>query len=119
MNIIQTLRRLGQQSMGGWAKSYEMLNHQLILIRKLYLKNNLTLKLTSGACPEQYEVFDNSGKQVAYLRLRHGEFRVDFPDCGGETIYEADPIGDGTFNEDERLVYLTNAMRAIIKKMNS
>ena len=45
------------------------------------------LKMTCGACPEQYDVFDSEGKQVGYLRLRHGGFRADYPNCGGDTVY--------------------------------
>lgn len=76
--------------------------------------------LTCHACPEQYDVFDPEGKQVAYLRLRHGTFRVDVPDCGGRTIYTANPSGDGIFYKDERMYYLTKAAEAIIEdKVNT
>lgn len=76
----------------------------------------IELVQTCGACPEQYDAFID-GKQVGYLRLRHGYFRVDFPDCGGETIYDANPDGDGIFTETERDHYLMEAKRAIIKKL--
>jgi len=117
MNLTQTFRRLSQQ-MNGWNKSGDIQAAQLPIIKKLYANNGLELVMTCGACPEQYEVFKD-GKQVAYYRLRHGEFRVDYPNCGGETIYEAEPIGDGIFNTDERLVYLTKAMRNLLLKINS
>jgi hypothetical protein len=73
------------------------------------------LIMTCSVCPEQYEVFDeNTRDQIGYLRLRHGWFRADAPKCGGETVYEAYPIGDGCFdNDDERIEYLTKAVRAI------
>lgn len=71
------------------------------------------LVLTSSACPEQYDVFDAAGKKVGYLRLRHGRFRVDVPDCGGETIYSSYTKGDGTFEETERMDELRNAVDAI------
>lgn len=116
MNLIQTLRRIGQQS-PRWADSHKLLVAQLPLIHKLYAKHALQIKMTCEACPEQYDIFKD-GKQVAYYRLRHGEFRVDFPNCGGETIYESDPMGDGTFNSDERLIYLTKAMREVLNKLN-
>jgi hypothetical protein len=71
---------------------------------------------TCGACPEQYDVFNNkTGEQLGYLRLRHGNFRADYLDCGGETVYEARPTGDGMFDEDERLQYLTKAVNALLK----
>lgn len=71
------------------------------------------LHQTCGACPEQYDVFDDLGQQVAYFRLRHGGFRVDVPNCGGETIYTANPAGDGVFMDHERVRYLTEAVLAV------
>ena len=69
---------------------------------------------TCGACPEQYDVFDEeTDEQVGYLRLRHGGFRVEYPDCGGETVYTASPNGDGCFTEDERDFYLSRALEAL------
>lgn len=68
---------------------------------------------TCHACPEQYDVFDQNGMQVAYLRLRHGSFRVDVPDCGGETILQEYPNGDGIFDNNERLGFLKMAVAAI------
>jgi hypothetical protein len=79
--------------------------------------DGLKLVCTSLACPEQYEVFDLSGKQVGYLRLRHGRFRADFPECGGETVYESFTKGDGTFSEDEREDELGKAVAAIRSKI--
>lgn len=72
------------------------------------------LVCTCGACPEQYDVFEDD-KQVGYLRLRHGRFTVDVPDAGDEQIYEAFPRGDGIFDSDERNRYLEEACRAIRK----
>ncbi len=117
MNIVQVLRRIEQSSGNGWSKSFDMQSAQIPLIEKLYANNGLEIKMTCGACPEQYEIFRN-GEQVAYYRLRHGEFRVDFPDCGGETIYHAEPNGDGIFDDNERLKYLSEAMKAVITKIN-
>lgn len=75
------------------------------------------LVLTCGGCPEQYDAFDGDRK-VGYLRLRHGSFRVDVPECGGETIYEASPLGDGAFfDEGERDYYLRFAVDAIERWM--
>lgn len=70
------------------------------------------LHLTCSACPEQYDVFRNN-RRVGYLRLRHGVFRADVPDCGGETVYEAYPLGDGEFFGDERDGFLHAAVKAI------
>lgn len=74
------------------------------------------LERTCWACPEQYDVFLD-GETVGYLRLRHGHFRVDFPECGGETIYTASPKGDGIFEDDERYEQLKNSCDAIRKAL--
>lgn len=112
MSFIQAIRRIRQQ-LHGWSNSLDMQEAQFPLIQKLYAKNGLEIKMTSGACPEQYEIFKD-GKQVAYYRLRHGEFRVDVPNCGGETILEAEPNGDGIFDDNERIIYLLKAMRKVL-----
>jgi len=71
------------------------------------------LQCTSSACPEQYDVLTADGQKAGYLRLRHGYFRADVPVCGGETVYESNPKGDGIFDDDEREAELTNAVTAI------
>ena len=70
------------------------------------------LVLTCGACPEQYDVFKD-GKQVGYLRLRHGFFSVECPDACGTLVYETEPRGDGSFYPDERRPYLNRAIEEI------
>lgn len=117
LTFVQAMRRIGQQ-MGGWQESFASQDAQMPIIKKLYDSNGLELIMTCGACPEQYDVFKD-GEQVGYLRLRHGEFRVDFPDCGDETIYEASPNGDGIFDDNERLIYMNNAMKAILQKLTN
>lgn len=47
--------------------------------------------------------------------MRHGYFRADVPECGGKTVYESYPKGDGMFEDDERQQELTNAVLAIQK----
>lgn len=80
------------------------------------------LVCTCGACPEQYDVFDEkTNQQIGYLRLRHGVFRADVPycvrtdvpDCGGKTVYRSETKGDGVFDDDERMPELTKAITAI------
>lgn len=73
---------------------------------------DMRLVQTCGACPEQYDAYV-AGRQVGYLRLRHGYFTVDFPDCGGETVYEASTIGDGVFDPSERDHHIQRAKEAI------
>lgn len=74
--------------------------------------NGYELKMTCGACPEQYDVFKN-GSQVGYLRLRHGYFYASVPGAGGKRVYEAEPKGDGVFKDHERRYYLEEAVNAI------
>ena len=81
--------------------------------------NKIKLVKTCDACPEQYDAFDENGKQVGYLRLRHGYFRVDCPDVGGETVYSAEPEGDGIFMDWERESYLLAAKEAIAAYHNN
>jgi hypothetical protein len=76
----------------------------------------IRLEQTCDACPEQYDAYLGD-KQVGYLRLRHGYFRVDYPDCGGKTIYEAETNGDGIFESDEREFHLNKAKEAIIQEL--
>jgi hypothetical protein len=51
---------------------------------------------------------------VGYMRLRHGWFRAEHK---GETVYEANPNGDGCFECDERERHLNLACAAIKKAM--
>lgn len=66
---------------------------------------------TCNACPEQYDVFLGSQK-VGYLRLRHGHFSAEYTPTG-ETVYSANPEGDGVFEPHERNRYLNDAVEAI------
>ena len=63
-------------------------------------------ELTCQACPEQYDVYDLAGTQVAYCRLRHGHFRVNCPEHGGDIVYAVNTIGDGIFEPGERMGHL-------------
>jgi hypothetical protein len=66
---------------------------------------------TCYACPEQYDVLNaDTGDKIAYLRLRHGRFRMDYP-WDGPTVFEGNPIGDGIFDsEEERAVWIGRAL---------
>lgn len=139
MKIVQTFRRLGQQ-MSRWGNAFDMQSAQMPLIKKLYAKNGLEIK-GGGACPEQYDVFKD-GQQVAYYRLRHGEFTVNlglpcFADSyspsnsaqaiisnasissllSEEKILSECPNGDGIFDNNERLLYLSKAMHQVLLKL--
>lgn len=80
--------------------------------------SKVRLVLTCGACPEQYDAYIGDEK-VGYLRLRHGSFRVEYPYSGGETIYRANPEGDGMFKQHERDYYLKCAVGAILKRVET
>ena len=81
------------------------------------------LVLTCGACPEQYNVLVAEGKQSGYIRLRAGNFRVYYPDTGGELVFYhrfEDDEWKGMFdNEEEREKYLTEAVKALQNKIQS
>ena len=78
----------------------------------------INLVRTSFACPQQYKAYMGQ-TQVGYLRLRHGYFRVDYPICGGQTIFEANTIGDGVFDRSEEANMLETAKQAIREKIRS
>lgn len=78
-----------------------------------YSARGIQLKMTCGACPEQYDAYDGRGRQVGYLRLRHGHFTVECPDVGGEMVLEGDTKGDGLFAPEERERWLDKAIDAI------
>ena len=77
----------------------------------------LVFKKTCGACPCQYDIYDNwkFGKPNYYGRLRYGYFYVAKKPCG-EPIYEFD-FKDGLkgcFEDtEEEIKYLKNACKEI------
>lgn len=77
--------------------------------------NDITLVQTCGACPEQYDAYIGD-KQVGYLRLRHGTFRVYYPGVNIKLVFEACPDGDGIFEDYEREQFLETAKRAILEE---
>ena len=57
-------------------------------------------------CPEEYYVFDEDGKQVAYVHLRYGYLTAKCPDVGGVPIYCADLLdASGGFGSAERRIH--------------
>lgn len=76
---------------------------------------SIELVQTGGACPEQYDAFFE-GKEIGYLRLRHGSFTVEYPGVGGQLVYSAAPEGDGSFEDHEREHYLNAAKLALMAR---
>jgi hypothetical protein len=74
--------------------------------------DGVRLVCTCSNSPEQYDAFLGE-KLIGYLRLRHGNFTVSYPDVGGDLVYEATPQGDGCFEDDERYYFLTEAVKAL------
>ena len=73
---------------------------------------------TCKESPEQYTVYKDA-EQVAYIRLRHGCLRVDAPICGAKEIFYTEACkGDGRFDDDERMIFLQQAIDAIKKHYN-
>lgn len=83
---------------------------------QLELAEKIELVKTCNFCPEQYDAFID-GKQVGYLRLRHGYFAVQYPGPMGEIVYEAEPEGDGLFEDGEREGYLAAARFNLANKI--
>lgn len=79
--------------------------------------NGIEFQLTCSACPEQYDAY-HYGLKVGYLRLRHGMFTVEVPDCGDRQILQSPTVGDGEFEDRERWFFLTVAANEIRKAYN-
>ena len=81
-----------------------------------------TIKLlqTCGACPEQYDAYID-GESIGYLRLRHGYFYAEYCDTQQKSIvvFNGNPLGDGSFDEEERDKWLRLACAEIVKAYNA
>lgn len=82
--------------------------------------NGLTFCLTCCMCPEQYDVYDDKGNKVGYVRLRWGELTCEWPDVFGKLIY-SEEVGDGFTgcfeSEKQRSVCLECIANEILKYM--
>lgn len=79
-----------------------------------FLIDGVMLVNTCRACPEQYDAYKGRQK-IGYFRLRHGSFRVDDERCGGQTVFRAEPDGDGIFEPHERETWLRAGVAALLK----
>lgn len=69
-------------------------------------------------CPEQYDVMRN-GQRIAYVRLRHGNYTVECPDVGGETVLSMlVPNHAGNFSDENKDFYLKLAAEVIVTWLN-
>lgn len=76
------------------------------------------LTMTCMACPEQYDLTDETGEMAGYFRLRHGYYRVDVPDVGGQTAYSRsfDDGWLGIFPDQEtRVTELQRGVDAVVR----
>ncbi|MET3900137.1 hypothetical protein ABIB57_004100 [Devosia sp. UYZn731] len=76
----------------------------------------LTLTLTCPSVPEQYEV-RRLGAPSGYIRARHGGMSVNYPDAGGEDLYNGSVDGFGGFTNHEREAKLLFALALIAARM--
>jgi hypothetical protein len=84
----------------------------MIELDRQFSHAGVDLRMTCGACPEQYDAF--IGEDLAgYFRLRHGFFTVQAHGPGGPYVYEAEPNGDGIFEPDERDGHLRAGIDAL------
>lgn len=77
---------------------------------------NCYLQETCCACPEQYDVF-LMGKRIGYLRLRNGYFRAHYLNASGKCVFQAITVGDGQFEDFERMDYLNAAVDALLMEV--
>jgi hypothetical protein len=84
-----------------------------VRIRKMKLMiQGYNLVMGSFACPQQFDVFDPSGIQVGYIRIRHGNMTVHCPDYGN-LVLECPVNGDGMLLDKEQIPRLSDAVFAI------
>jgi hypothetical protein len=76
----------------------------------------LVLHLTSPSVPEQYDV-SKSGNPCGYIRARHCEMTVSYPDAGGEDLYMGPVDGFGGFTDHEREAKLLFALTLIAARI--
>ena len=63
---------------------------------------------TCGACPEQYDVYDDD-RLVGYARLRHGHLRGEYLDSDG--VWK--PIYQWTFSEPHKGLFTSQEEREV------
>ena len=96
-----------------------------MIIRKvveIMIIKGLEFDKTCDCSPEQYDVKDNKGNIVGYVRLRWGFLSCKCPNIDGEVVYSCE-IGDdytGMFtSEEEREYHLEQIANAIHRRIVS
>jgi len=80
---------------------------------KHYTVKGYQLRNVSGCSPEAYDVYW-AARHVGHLRQNAGQFTAEVHGIGrADPVYEASTIGDGTFDEAERVHHLGRAVDAI------
>lgn len=111
LNLAATLREFGiiethGDPQAGRAEAlalYSRLAAEGLLIEDEPVATAVPIELvrTCMVMPEQYDVF-RDGRQIGYLRLRHGYFRAHYPDHTADpAVYETSTRGAGSFYDDE------------------
>lgn len=84
--------------------------------KNINLKRELNFVKTCDACPEQYDVFDENGYKVAYVRLRHGWLSVECPTniiTDDNVIFGMSTEGDGSLTSREKPIVMDMVKSAI------
>jgi len=78
-----------------------------------YTVKGYRLRNVSGCSPESYDVYW-ADRQVGHLRQNAGHCTAEVHGIGrADAVYEVSTIGDGTFDEPERMHHLGRAVEAI------
>lgn len=81
------------------------------------MERKLRFELTCNESPEQYDVYDEEGYKVGYVRLRYGELSISCPCCGvlgAHNIMSWSTRGYGCFYDDDERAMGMNIINAAI-----
>ena len=75
--------------------------------------NELIFKLVCLHCPEQWEVF-HEGSIVGFIRLRHGDLTVHYPDVYGNLVYHDNdmPFFESDLDREELFDLVADLLKA-------
>lgn len=77
-------------------------------LRDVIIPEPFEVRLTCAACPEQWDILIDG--DLGYLRCRSSRWRLDYPECGGETLI-AEPWHpergryESTFDEERPAIF--------------